>query len=157
MIYTPLTRKAMVLAYQAHAGQTDKSGVPYIFHPWHLAESMPDEASTIAALLHDVAEDTTLTLEDLAKQGFGTAVMQALRLLTHDKTVAYMDYIRALQDDPIARRVKLADLAHNSDTSRLDILPQGAAHKLALYKEATALLQAKENDEGPAPNGAITG
>lgn len=144
MIYTPLTRKAMQIAYTAHQGQLDKSGLPYIFHPWHLAESMTDEASTIAALLHDVAEDTTVTLAELAQQGFSAEVMEALRLLTHDKSVPYMDYIRALAHHPIARKVKLTDLAHNSDTSRLDILPPGAAHKLALYQEATAYLTALE-------------
>ena len=82
MIYTPLTRKATMIAYAAHDGQKDKSGLPYIFHPWHLAESMTDEASTIAALLHDVAEDTDVTLADLAREGFSEEVMEALRLLT---------------------------------------------------------------------------
>ena len=66
MIYTPLTQKAMLLAYDAHHGQLDKGGVPYIFHPIHLAEQMPDELTTIVALLHDVVEDTALTLDDLA-------------------------------------------------------------------------------------------
>lgn len=158
MIYTPLTRKAIQIAYAAHEGQLDKSGLPYIFHPWHLAESMTDEAGTVAALLHDVAEDTDVTLPDLAKQGFPPEVMEALRLLTHDKAVPYMDYIRALAHDPIARRVKLADLAHNSDTSRLDALPPGAEQKLALYREATAYLSAlqeaaaqKDEAEAKAP------
>lgn len=144
MIYTPLTRKATMIAYAAHDGQKDKSGLPYIFHPWHLAESMTDEASTIAALLHDVAEDTDVTLADLAREGFSEEVMEALRLLTHDKAVPYMDYVRALAHNPIARKVKLADLAHNSDTTRLDILPPGAEQKLALYREATAYLFALE-------------
>ena len=67
MIYTPLTMKAMKIAYDAHHGQVDKSGVPYIFHPCHLAEQMTDEVSTCVALLHDVAEDTDVTLEQLAQ------------------------------------------------------------------------------------------
>ena len=70
MIYTEMTRQAMRLCYQAHAGQLDKSGVPYVFHPIHLAEQMPDETTTITALLHDVVEDTHYSLPDLAGMGF---------------------------------------------------------------------------------------
>ena len=80
MIYTALTNKAMKIAYSAHHGQTDKSGLPYIFHPYHLAEQMTDETSTCVALLHDVVEDTPLSLDDLA-QKFPPAVIEALRLL----------------------------------------------------------------------------
>ena len=64
MIYTPLTNKALRLAYTAHHGQVDKSGVPYIFHPYHLAEQMTDEITTCVALLHDVVEDTDITFEN---------------------------------------------------------------------------------------------
>ena len=65
MIYTSLTNKAMQLAYKAHHGQVDKSGLPYILHPYHLAEQMKDEITICTALLHDVAEDTSVTIEDL--------------------------------------------------------------------------------------------
>ncbi len=117
MIYTPLTNKALRLAYEAHHGQTDKSGQPYIYHPFHLAEQMEDEISVCTALLHDVAEDTPLTLEEL-EQEFPKEVTDALRLLTRRKGEDYFDYIRALALNPVARRVKLADLAHNSEESR---------------------------------------
>ena len=119
MIYTEQTVKAMRLCYRAHHGQTDKAGVPYVFHPFHLAEQMTDEDSAVTALLHDVAEDTDYTLEDLAAMGFSKRVMEALRLLTHDPSVPYLEYVAALKENPIARAVKLADLAHNSDTTRL--------------------------------------
>ena len=66
MIYTDLTKQAMKLCFAAHKDQTDRSGLPYVFHPFHLAEQMPDEESTVVALLHDVVEDTPYTLEDLA-------------------------------------------------------------------------------------------
>lgn len=148
MIYTPLTRKAMVIAYHAHAGQLDKSGVPYVFHPWHVAESMPDEVSCATALLHDVVEDTPITFAQLAQEGIPETVLVPLRLLTHDKAVPYMNYIRALENDPVARRVKLSDLAHNSDTTRLAALPAGGSEKLELYRQATALLQAKQAQAG---------
>jgi (p)ppGpp synthase/HD superfamily hydrolase len=108
----------MKIAYDAHHGQVDYNGIPYIFHPLHLAEQMQDEVSCCAALLHDVAEDTTVTLEMLAAE-FPQEVIAVLRLLTHEKDTDYFDYVRAIKENPIARKVKLADLAHNSDQSRL--------------------------------------
>ncbi|MCD7866686.1 MAG: HD domain-containing protein [Clostridiales bacterium] len=119
MIYTPLTAKAMQTAYQAHHGQVDTTGVPYIFHPFHVAEQMTDETSVCAALLHDVAEDTETTIEELEKD-FPPEVTQAVRLLTRDPSMNYEDYIRSLKESPTARAVKLADLEHNSDETRLE-------------------------------------
>lgn len=69
MIYTEMTKKAMRIAFDAHKEQVDKTGLPYIFHPFHLAEQMTDEISVCAALLHDVVEDTELSFEALATQG----------------------------------------------------------------------------------------
>lgn len=120
MIYTEGTKKALKLCFEAHKDQVDKTGMPYVFHPFHLAEQMKDEESTIVALLHDVVEDTDYTLEDLQEMGYSKAVMDALNLLTHEKGVPYMEYIEALKDNRLARTVKLADLEHNSDTARLD-------------------------------------
>ena len=118
MIYTEATKKALEICYAAHHGQRDKSGCPYVFHPFHLAEQMKDEDSTAVALLHDVVEDTDVTLEQLKSMGFNDRIIDALTLLTHDKNVPYMDYIEAIKQNPIARAVKLADLKHNSDLSR---------------------------------------
>lgn len=117
MIYTPLTMKAMKIAYDAHHGQVDKAGVPYIFHPLHLAETMDDEISCCAALLHDTVEDTDVTLEQLAAE-FPAEVVEAVRLLTHAPGTDYYDYVRAIRENPIAMKVKFADLDHNSDQSR---------------------------------------
>lgn len=118
MIYTELTKKAITIAYNAHHGQIDKGGMPYIFHPYHLAEQMDDEISTCAALLHDVVEDTDVTFEDLEKE-FPLEVIEVLRLLTHTDGEDYCVYINRLKDNPVARKIKLADIAHNSDQSRL--------------------------------------
>ena len=138
MIYTELTMKAMVLAYTAHHGQFDKGGMPYIFHPIHLAEQMDDEFTTCVALLHDTVEDTPVTLEDLAKD-FPAEVVNAVRLLTHDDDVEYFDYVRAIKRDPIAVKVKLADLAHNGDPTRIS--NQGNAEKRrAKYAAARKIL-----------------
>ena len=138
MIYTELTMKAMNLAYNAHHGQFDKGGVPYIFHPIHLAESMDDEISTCVALLHDTVEDTDVTLEQLAAE-FPKEVVDAVALLTHGEDVAYFDYVRAIKQNPIAVKVKLADLAHNSDPNRIS--NQGSAEKRnAKYAAARKIL-----------------
>ena len=119
MIYTEQTKKAMIIAYNAHHGQVDKSGVPYIFHPIHVAEQMETEEECIVALLHDTVEDTNITFEVLEKE-FSATVIEALKLLTHDESIDYFDYVRKLKSNPIAKKVKLADLYHNSDITRME-------------------------------------
>lgn len=140
VLYTPVTKKALLLCFQAHKDQTDKSGLPYVFHPFHLAEQMETEETTAVALLHDVVEDTPYTLEDLKNMGFDQAILDALALLTHDDDTDYMDYVRAIRTNPIARAVKLADLRHNSDLSRLDTVDDKALVRKAKYEQALALL-----------------
>ena len=141
MIYTDKTKKAMKLCYEAHKDQVDKSGLPYVFHPAHVAEQMTDEATTIVALLHDVVEDTDYTLEDLAAEGFGKEILEAVALMTHEDDVPYLDYVAKLKDNPIARAVKLADLAHNSDLSRIGEVDEETKQRLEKYKKATTLLE----------------
>ena len=141
MIYTAKTKQAMKLCYEAHQGQVDKSGIPYVFHPIHVAEQMSDEATTIVALLHDVVEDTDYTLDDLTRMGFDDTVTDALALLTHKKGVPYLEYVAKLKNNPIARAVKLADLRHNSDLSRLDEMDEKAKSRLETYKTAIELLE----------------
>ena len=141
MIYTDKTKKAMKLCYEAHKDQVDKSGLPYVFHPAHVAEQMTDEATTIVALLHDVVEDTDYTLEDLAAEGFGKEILEAVALMTHEDDVPYLDYVAKLKNNPIARAVKLADLAHNSDLSRIGEVDEETKQRLEKYKKATTLLE----------------
>ena len=141
MIYTPWTKKALRLCFDAHKDQVDKTGLPYVFHPFHLAEQMTDEYTTVTALLHDVVEDTEYTLEDLAAMGYPAPVLEALKLLTHDPAVPYMEYVAALKPNAIARAVKLADLRHNSDTSRLDVVDEWALRREEKYRRAMALLE----------------
>lgn len=117
MKYTELTNKALKIAYNAHHGQLDKAGLPYIFHPLYLAEQMSDEVTICVALLHDVLEDTNVTIEELKKE-FPDEIMTALQLLTRDKNTKYFDYIRKIKKNPVATKVKLADLEHNSDLTR---------------------------------------
>ena len=140
MIYTPLTKKAMQFCFAAHKEQTDKSGLPYVFHPFHLAEQMPDELTAAAALLHDVVEDTPYTLDDLRSQGFPETVIDALDLLTHREGVSYFDYVAAIKSNSIARQVKMADLRHNSDLTRLDVVDSSALARVEKYKKALEIL-----------------
>ena len=141
MLYTEATKKAMKFCFQAHRDQTDKSGMPYVFHPFHLAEQMTDEDTTVVALLHDVVEDTACTFADLEAMGFSPAVIQALQLLCRDKKVPYLDYVAKIKENPVATAVKLADLAHNSDLNRLDCVDQAALDRVEKYRQAIALLR----------------
>lgn len=140
MIYTANTKKALKLCFEAHKNQRDKSDIPYVFHPFHLAEHMEDESTTIVALLHDVVEDSDSTFDDLRKEGFSEEVMDALQLLTHDPQIPYMEYIQKIKSNPIASKVKLADLKHNSDLSRLDVITHKDLQRVKKYQEAIELL-----------------
>ena len=141
MLYTKMTKKALKLCFEAHKDQTDKSGLPYVFHPFHLAEQMETEETVIVALLHDVVEDTDYTLADLTQMGFSKAVTDAVALMTHAEGVDYMDYVRAIKDNPIAKAVKLADLRHNSDLSRQDHIDEKILARQQKYLNAIALLE----------------
>ena len=142
MIYTELTNKALKLAYEAYHGQVDKGGVPYIFHPIHLAEQMEDETAACAALLHDVVEDTPVTLERLARE-FPREVVEEVRLLTREKGTDYFDYVRAIRQNPVARAVKRADLVHNADESRLagSGMPGEVQARREKYRRALEILE----------------
>jgi hypothetical protein len=143
--------KAMKIAFDAHKEQVDKAGLPYIFHPYHLAEQMATEDETCVALLHDVIEDTDITLGDLRSRGFPESIIHALSLLTHDDNVDYMEYIGKIKTDPIATKVKLADLRHNRNKTRhagTDLNLQ----RLIKYQKAILMLYdvpTKESDAEP--------
>ena len=123
MVYSELVRRACSIMYDAHKDDVDKGGYPYVFHPFYLAAQMEDEESVCTALLHDVIED------------HGDRY-----LLTHGDGVPYMDYVEALAEDPIARKVKAADLRHNMDASRLGGV---RAKKYDLYVQALHYLEEK--------------
>ncbi len=144
MIYTPQTKKALRVAFEAHKDQMDKSGLPYVFHPFHLAEQMKDEQTTAAALLHDVVEDSEYTFADLEKMGFEQPVLDALALLTHQPEVDYFDYVRKIRTNPIAAAVKKADLKHNSDLSRLDEVTEKDLERVQKYRKALQILEGNE-------------
>lgn len=146
MFYSDLVKKACNIMFEAHKDDFDKGGYPYVFHPFYLAAQMTDEASTCTALLHDVIEDhsDSVSFSDLEKEGFPESVISALRLLTHEKTVPYMEYVERLAHDPVARRVKLADLRHNMDTRRIG---GKKSKKYDLYLQAAAFLEKYSEEE----------
>lgn len=101
---------------------------------------MTDENTTIVALLHDVAEDTDIKVDDIRKMGFSEEICDALNLMTHDENVPYMDYVKRLKDNPIAKAVKLADLKHNSDLTRPDAVDEKVLKRVEKYKVAMEIL-----------------
>ena len=141
MLYTPKTKMALKLCFEAHKNQTDKSGMPYVFHPFHLAEQMDTEETTIVALLHDLVEDTEYTIEDLTNMGFDKTITDAIALMTHARNIDYMDYVRMIKGNPVAKAVKMADLKHNSDLTRLDIVDEKVLRRREKYLKAIALLE----------------
>lgn len=140
MLYTPMTKKALKLSFDAHKKQVDKSGMPYVYHPFHLAEQMNDEDTTIVALLHDVVEDTDIGFNELIGMGFSNKIIEALKLLTHDDSVPYKQYIDMIKSNDIAKAAKLADLRHNSDLSRLDIVDEKTLKRSEKYKKSIETL-----------------
>jgi len=141
VIYTSKTKKALKLCFEAHKEQLDKGGMPYVFHPFHLAEQMRTEESTVVALLHDVIEDTDLTVGDLTEMGFTKDITDAISLMTHSEGTDYMDYVRMIKMNPITREVKLADLKHNADLTRLDTVDENAFKRREKYLMAIKLLE----------------
>jgi (p)ppGpp synthase/HD superfamily hydrolase len=115
--------RALVIAAQAHSGQTDKEGLPYITHPLRVMQLVEGSETQIVALLHDVVEDTAITFDDLAHEGFSTAILEALRCVTHEPEVSYAEYVIRCKANPIARQVKLADLQDNTRLTRVLLRP----------------------------------
>lgn len=144
MFYSDLVKKACLISFDAHKTDSDKGGYPYVYHPFFLASQFDDENCVCVALLHDVIEDhgDCYSFEFLKEEGFGDDVINALILLTHEKGTDYMEYVKKIALNPIARKVKMADLKHNMDSRRTDgKIPR----KFELYKEAYTYLEVLEN------------
>jgi (p)ppGpp synthase/HD superfamily hydrolase len=114
-----LLDKALKFAMEKHEGQFDKAGEKYILHPLHVALQMHTEEEKIIALLHDVLEDTDATEEDLRDLGLSEETIGHIKVLTRAEDMTYNDYIENISKDKVAKKIKLKDLEHNMDTSRL--------------------------------------
>ena len=145
---TNYIQKAQEIATKAHMGQVDKAGKDYINHPKRVAERLLNESENVqvVAWLHDVVEDTPITLKDL-EQIFNKEVIDALTLLTHDKSVPYMDYVEKISHNEIARKVKMSDLIDNMNLSRLDInnITNSELDRVEKYLKAYRFLLNSEN------------
>lgn len=141
-------RKAFEVARQAHAGQVDKGGVAYINHPLTIASSVGEDVSAIiVALLHDVAEDSAITLDDLqAAIPLTAEELDALKLLTHDDATPYLEYVAQIKTNDLAAKVKAADLKHNSDLSRLENPQRKDFERVEKYRRALEILGRKTFD-----------
>ncbi len=132
--------KAVRIANAAHANQFDKGGLPYILHPIRVALHCQTDEERIVALLHDVVEDTNITIDDLRKEGFEDNVLEAVAAISKSPGEDYMQFIVRVSDNPLATRVKIHDLMDNMDITRLNGKPHW---KLDTYKAALTYLEGK--------------
>jgi (p)ppGpp synthase/HD superfamily hydrolase len=131
---------ALRLCYEYHKGQKDKAGAPYFLHPISVALKVTTESEKITALLHDTIEDTELTLSDLRLLGFSDEIIEAVGAITKDPNEDYFEYIYRVKNNPIATAVKIADLKHNSDLSRLSEVTDKDRRRAAKYRKALKIL-----------------
>jgi len=145
-----LLERAIRIAVNAHAGQKDKAGAPYILHPLRVMMKMAGDIEMIAAVLHDVIEDTACTLDKLRREGFPEEIITALDYLTRREAETYPDFIKRVKENALALRVKLADLEDNMNADRLPLITEKDRQRLAKYREAFACLSIKQNYDGSA-------
>lgn len=138
----PTIEDALALALDAHRGQVDKAGAPYILHPLRVMLSQPDDAGKIVGLLHDVVEDSDYTFDDLQRMGYDETIIAALDCVTSRPDEDYMTFVERAKANPIARRVKLADIEDNMDIRRIAVLSIKDIERLQRYRAAWTLLQA---------------
>lgn len=128
------------IAKRAHKGQFDKAGAPYILHPETVASFVTKDDEKIVAYLHDVIEDTPCQLRDLENAGFSSEIIKAVDLLTRKTGQSYKQYLKLVKTNELARVVKLADLKHNSDLSRLTHVTENDIKRLKKYQDAIVFL-----------------
>lgn len=135
---------AISIAAEAHRGQRDKAGAPYLLHPLRLMLRMDSEAAMMAAVLHDVVEDSGWTLEGLRERGFPEEVVEAVACLTHRDGESYEEFVERLKSNPLARRVKIADLEDNLNVQRIGRLGPKDLERLEKYHRAWRVLTGVE-------------
>lgn len=144
--YNSLLELAIKVATEAHKGQTDKGGNPYIEHPKAVASHVNNIEYKIVAYLHDVIKDTHVTLDDLSEMGFTYRIVNSVRLLTKTDTLTYDEYLKRLKTDDAARYVKIADLKHNMDISRIPEPTDMDYKRIEKYKKSLAFLESSQTD-----------
>jgi (p)ppGpp synthase/HD superfamily hydrolase len=132
--------KAICIAAQAHEGQRDKAGAPYILHPLRVMLKMTTEDEMIVAVLHDVIEDSDLTVKRLRQEGFASEILDVLECLTKRDGEEYGEYIERVRMNPRAIKVKIADLEDNLEVARLKEVTAADAQRIEKYKQALQML-----------------
>ena len=132
----PMLELALSIATEAHKGQFDKAGVDYVEHLIYVASQVDTEEEKAVALLHDVIEDSPFTAEELLLAGLSETVVTAVQVLSKKKRQDYQTYLENVKSNSLARAVKLADLKHNSDLSRLETITDKDLERLEKYKKA---------------------
>jgi hypothetical protein len=135
---------AIALACESHRGQTDKAGKPYILHPLRLMLGFESTSEQIVAVLHDVIEDSSVTLDRLLELGFDPRVVNAIDALTRRQGESYDDFIDRILADPLATRIKHRDIQDNLDVSRLPSLGDEDLQRIAKYHQALMRLKARD-------------
>lgn len=135
-----LIEKALAIALHAHQGQKDKAGAPYILHPLRVMLCMETELEMIAAVLHDVVEDSSITIDDLRREGIPEAALAAVEHLTRRDGEDYDEFIERVKLNAVARKVKLADLEDNLNIARIDRPTQKDLARLEKYRKARLAL-----------------
>jgi (p)ppGpp synthase/HD superfamily hydrolase len=136
---------AVSIAAQAHKGQKDKADAPYLLHPLRMMMRMDSEAAMMAAVLHDVVEDTDWTIERLRGEGFSEEVLEAVDCLTHRDGESYQEFVERVRTNPIARQVKIADLEDNMNIRRVSQLGAKDLERLEKYHRAWCVLTGTGN------------
>jgi len=141
--------KAIIIAAKAHVGQIDKAGEPYILHPLRMMLRLSSTEERITAILHDVVEDSEITFEDLRAEGFTEKIIEAVRSVTKKSGESYDDFIKRAAANPIAKRVKLADLEDNSNLSRIKNPTDSDLKRMEKYRKAIETIKAFEKGYSP--------
>ena len=142
-----LLEKAIIIASKAHNGQKDKAGCEYILHPLRLMLQMKTQDEKIIAIVHDAIEDSDYTIQDLRHEGFGEEILNPLELLTrNNKNVAYEDYIKKIKTNPVATKIKIADLEDNMDLTRIKDLKEKDLSRLKRYNWAWHFLMDSDDE-----------
>ena len=136
----PTLQRAIEIAVDAHKNQKDKAGMPYILHPFRLMFQMKTDSEKIAAVLHDVVEDSDWTLEQLKSEGFNGDVIEAVNLLTRDDNDSYDEFVQKIASNPISKAVKIADITDNLDLSRISKMTEKDVARVKKYQRVLKTL-----------------
>lgn len=143
MAYSTDVQAAKRLAVQAHQGQIDRAGLPYITHPERVVSRLTSPQAQVVGWLHDTVEDTDVTLEEICAQ-FGPETAAAVDAISRREGEAWAEYIQRVAANPLARQVKISDLIDNSNLARLPAVTKKDVKRQGKYNQALQKLLGEE-------------